>query len=208
MKNNIKDKTFLFLGSSVTYGSSANGRSMADMLGEYYGCNIIKSAVSGTTLADTDGESYVSRLNALVKDRAHEKLDAFICQLSTNDAAHPDTLGAISDVNILDTTKFDTKTCFGAIEYIINVARKVWDCPIIFYTNSYFDSPVYEEMVRGIHAIANMYGIEVLDLYGDKRFNEISAEQKATFMTDDIHPTEKGYREWWLPEFYRVLNEL
>ncbi len=208
MKNNIKDKTFLFLGSSVTYGSSANGRSMADMLGEYYGCNIIKSAVSGTTLADTDVESYVSRLNALVKDRAHEKLDAFVCQLSTNDAAHPDTLGAISDGNIIDTTKFDTKTCFGVIEYIINVARKVWDCPIIFYTNSYFDSPVYEEMVRGIHAIANMYGIEVLDLYGDKRFNEISAEQKATFMTDDIHPTEKGYREWWLPEFYRVLNEL
>ena len=58
----LKGKTVLFLGSSVTYGSAAGGVSFADMMAETCGIKMIKEAVSGTTLADINDQSYVSRL--------------------------------------------------------------------------------------------------------------------------------------------------
>ena len=54
----IKNKRILFLGSSVTYGSGAGGNSFADIIGERYGAISIKTAVSGTTLADAFGIKY------------------------------------------------------------------------------------------------------------------------------------------------------
>ena len=74
-------KRIVFLGSSVTYGSAANGISFADIICEKNGYEMIKEAVSGTTLVDEDDSSYVSRLRRIKADR----VDLFICQLSTND---------------------------------------------------------------------------------------------------------------------------
>ena len=47
----LKDKTVLFLGSSVTYGSASGGVSFADLMVKECGIKMIKEAVSGTTLA-------------------------------------------------------------------------------------------------------------------------------------------------------------
>ena len=59
---NLKEKTVLFLGSSVTYGSAAGGVSFAELMEEACGIRCVKEAVSGTTLADINDISYVSRL--------------------------------------------------------------------------------------------------------------------------------------------------
>ena len=45
-------KRIVVLGSSVTYGEASGGVSFADMLCEKYGYEIVKEAVSGTTLVD------------------------------------------------------------------------------------------------------------------------------------------------------------
>lgn len=79
----LTGKTVIFLGSSVTYGSASGGISFADMMAKELNFHCIKEAVSGTTLADLDETSYVSRLKRL--DPA-TKADLLICQLSTNDA--------------------------------------------------------------------------------------------------------------------------
>ena len=109
----LAGKTVLFLGSSVTYGSAANGESFADMLADY-GCNVVKEAVSGTTLVDTGADSYVSRMKTM--DKALNA-DLFVCQLSTNDASQGKPLGA------LDGAK-DTSTIAGAIEHIIDYVKQ------------------------------------------------------------------------------------
>lgn len=49
----LQGKTIIFLGSSITYGEAADGRSFVDIMEEKDGINAIKEAVSGTTLADT-----------------------------------------------------------------------------------------------------------------------------------------------------------
>ena len=79
----LKNKTVLFLGSSVTFGSASGGVSFADMMEEQCGLTMVKEALSGTTLADIDDGSYVARLK---KVNPKIKMDLVIVQLSTNDA--------------------------------------------------------------------------------------------------------------------------
>ena len=57
----LKGKTVIFLGSSVTYGAASLGESFADDLGARLQCNVVKEAVSGTTLSTTSPNSYVKR---------------------------------------------------------------------------------------------------------------------------------------------------
>lgn len=190
---NLEGKTILFLGSSVTYGSAANGESFADMLAEY-GCNVVKEAVSGTTLVDTGADSYVARMKRMDQ---HLKADLFICQLSTNDASQNRPMGVLDG-------RMDTSTIAGAIEYIIHYARKTWNCPVAFYTNPRYDSEPYAKMV----ALLKRCGVEIIDLWSDDDFNSITGVQRARYMADPIHPTRDGYREWWLPVFVQAVERM
>lgn len=79
----IKNKAVIFLGSSVTFGYGSFGVSFADYLEKTDGIIAVKEAVSGTTLVDIKSNSYVSRMKTIDKNI---QADAFVCQLSTNDA--------------------------------------------------------------------------------------------------------------------------
>lgn len=198
----LKDKNIVFLGSSVTYGASSMGVSFADYIGVTNDCNIIKEAVSGTTLVDEGIDSYISRLNKIDAQNA----DIFVCQLSTNDATQKKPLGEISNsVNIND---FDTKTVAGAIEYIIIYAKDKWDCPVVFYTNPKYDSENYQAMVNLLLEIQKKWNIEIIDMWNDSDFNNVTDEQKSLYMADSIHPTQAGYLEWWTPVFENKLKEV
>ena len=189
----LAGKTVLFLGSSVTYGSAANGESFADMLTEY-GCNVVKEAVSGTTLVDTGADSYVSRMKTM--DRS-VKADLFVCQLSTNDASQGKPLGIFDG-------RMDTSTVAGAIEYIVDYAKRTWRCPVAFYTNPRYDSEAYAQMVEALKKC----DVEIIDLWSDDAFNRITEVQRARYMADHIHPTKEGYREWWLPVFEQAVERM
>lgn len=188
-------KRIIFLGSSVTYGEAADGYSFVDYLEEKDGIKAVKEAVSGTTLTDSGGDSYVQRMkNNIDKDM---EADAFVCQLSTNDATQRMPLGEIADTKELED--FDTGTVTGAIEYIIGYASESWDCPVIFYTNSKFGHKGYEEMIDVMTDIQKKWNIGFIDMYNDTEFNDISDEQKKEYMADYIHPTRQGYIQWWAP---------
>lgn len=198
----LKNKNIVFLGSSVTYGASSMGVSFADYIGAMNDCNIIKEAVSGTTLVDEGVDSYISRLNKIDTQNA----DIFVCQLSTNDATQKKPLGEINNsVNIND---FNTKTVAGAIEYIIAYAKDKWDCPVVFYTNPKYDSANYQAMVNLLLEIQKKWNIGIIDMWNDVDFNNITDEQKSLYMADSIHPTQAGYLEWWTPVFESKLKEV
>lgn len=117
-KKGEREKKIIFLGSSVTYGASAKGVSFADYIGKRNQAEVVKEAVSGTTLVDNGANSYISRLKKIKEAQA----DLFICQLSTNDASQKKELGMIGESKELDS--FDTETVSGAIEYIICYAMQ------------------------------------------------------------------------------------
>ncbi len=194
----LKGKHFIFLGSSVTKGFAAYGKSFADMIAARTGAVCVKEAVSGTTLADNGGKSYVARLKALDKNTP---CDVFVCQLSTNDATKKVPLGSVSEGK--DLSGFDTKTVCGAIEYIIAYAKQTWNCPVVFYTNPQYASPAYKAMVDVMPKIAAKWDVQVIDLWHDKAVNE-KENKKHSCMNDQIHPTKKGYRVW-TPVFEAAL---
>ena len=58
----LKDKTVLFLGSSVTYGSGAGGVSFADLMKEQCGICMIKEAVWGMLPKNNIARKMMTRL--------------------------------------------------------------------------------------------------------------------------------------------------
>lgn len=199
----IKDKTIIFLGSSVTYGYGSLGVSFADFLEKSDGIHAVKEAVSGTTLVDEKSNSYVSRLKTI---DTNIKADAFVCQLSTNDATKEKPLGKVSDR--FDINSFDTQTVAGAIEYIIAYAQDTWNCPVIFYTQAKYDSEYYGEMVALLLEIQKKWDIHIIDFWNDEEINNITEEERKLYLVDHIHPTKAGYKIWWLPKIQKSLYEV
>ena len=199
----IKDKTVIFLGSSVTYGYGSMGVSFADYLEKADGIHAIKEAVSGTTLVDIKDNSYVSRMKTIDKNI---KADAFVCQLSTNDATKEMPLGEISES--YDINDFDTQTIAGAIEYTIAYAKDTWNCPVVFYTQAKYDSDHYAKMVDLLLEIQKKWDITVIDFWNDAETNNITEDQRKLYLIDHIHPTKAGYKEWWLPKFQETMYEV
>ena len=197
----LSGKSICYLGSSVTYGSASNGVTFVEYIDKRNNSVSEKYAVSGTTLSSMQSNSYVERLQAIDTNKS---FDIFVCQLSTNDSTSSNiSLGAINK----DGTP-DTKTVCGAIEFIIKYVRETWDCPIVFYTNSYYESEKYSQMVDLLKEIAEEYDITVIDLYSDKEFNNLTIEQRYYYMADSIHPRNAGYLDWWTPRFEECLYEL
>lgn len=190
-------------GSSVTYGTASQKCAVGEYLAARFGCTLTKEAVSGTTLADKGNNSYVRRIVNNLDPNAD--FDLFLCQLSTNDATGKIALGKISDSKEL--ADFDTSTVTGAIEYIICYAQQTWDCPVVFYTGSRYDSVAYEAMVERLLELQEKWGIGVLNLWADDGFNDIDDDTRKLYMADGIHPTKAGYRDWWGPEMERQLTE-
>ncbi len=195
----LENKNVCVLGSSVVYGYASQEQSVAEYLTRRFRCTCTKEAVSGTTLVDSGPLSYVSRMKKLDKN-AH--YDLFICQLSTNDATKKKPLG-----EICKTDEYDTSTVTGAMEYIINYATDTWHCPVVFFTGSHYGSKEYDAMVNRLLELKEKYGIGVIDLWTDEEFNSINDDLRALYMSDNVHPTKAGYRDWWGPEFEKQLLE-
>lgn len=201
--SNLLDKSILFLGSSITYGAASKGISFVEFLNKSYGVRTIKEAQSGTTLSGKENTSYVSRLKNNVATEA--KLDAFVCQLSTNDARFNKSIGKISDS--YDCHKFDIETTIGAIEFIISYVKENWNCPIIFYTCIREKDAYYEHLIKKLYEIKNKWDINIIDVWGNVEINKRAKDDKQ-MMADDAHPTLKGYRYLYTPIFSKKLNQI
>jgi len=203
----LDGKKFLFLGSSVTYGSNSGGKSFVDFIKENNDCTCYKFAVSGTTLVDNGSSSYIQRLKN--DTRKVKTVDHLICQLSTNDASQSKPLGYLSDS--FEMEDFDTSTVIGAIEYIIAYSKDRWGCKVSFYTGTVYTKPTsgnYEDMIEALYDIQEKWDIGILDLWNDEEMNAVSSRNYAKYMADDgIHPTLRGYEEWWTPKFEEFLKK-
>lgn len=205
----LKNKTFLFLGSSVTYGEKSYGESIPDYLAKKHQCTSVKEAVSGTTLMDKTtaaGKSYVRRLEEyLAKEGKANSLDGFILQLSTNDISYRDQWGSVAPDEEKDASTFDKQTTIGAMEYIFATIREAYHCPLYLFSNSRYND-YYGELVKlAIPAVAK-WDVTFINLHDDAAFNDITPEQHEKYMDDNVHPSRCGYRDWWLPKFEEAFT--
>ena len=199
-------KTYMFLGSSVTYGSASGGVSFVEFIKSREECCVIKEALSGTTLVDSGDSSYVRRLkNNLVAKYKDTQIDHLIVQLSTNDASQNKPLGNV--IESFSKTAMNTQSIVGAIEHIVAVAKETWGCEVSFYTGTRYESDLYGKMVEVLYDVKEKWGIGIIDLWNDEEMNAVSTSDYARYMSDPIHPTLIGYREWWTPKFMAHLKQ-
>ena len=190
--NILTGKNIAYLGSSVTFGSASEGISFADYIAARNDTSYIKEAVPGTTLVDNGEQSYIQRMiNNISPD---EQVDLFVCQLSTNDASAGNPMGEISDSQNLED--FNTGTIIGALEYILTYVKQTWDCPIMFYTGTKYDSEAYGQMVEALKQLQGKYEFGIIDMWDDL---DADIPEYDEYMSDGIHPNRKGYLEWWTP---------
>lgn len=232
----LAGKKIYWLGSSVTYGASSGGVSMAEYLGKKAGLTSAKEAVSGTTLfndgltGNTGANSYVNRLIHSKNFSRDDQIDAFICQISTNDctADRLSKRGTMTPEGVEDLDQFDVATTLGAVEYIIEYVLETYFCPVYFYSGAYFGDGNNKAMRQNGNPKGSDYGIlvsqvkeiakkwdaiggvrvGVIDLYNDKAFNAAASDAYYAWSTSDpIHPKKAGYLQWWMPYFEAYLTE-
>ena len=226
----LNGKTILWLGSSVTYGAGSNGQALPQFMAAADGAVSVTEAMSGTTLATIPGQeekSYISRMLNSKKFPEEDSVDFFICQISTNDCKQENLplWGELTTSDVTDPEQFDLGTTMGAVEYLIRYVHDSWDCPVIFYSGSYFgnagdgirgsDDPRgsdYGRLVDLVRQAADKwnaqpgYQVEVLDLFHDEAFNsQVSDSDYQYLMRDPVHPRKAGYLVWWLPQFQKLL---
>lgn len=196
--------TIGWLGSSVTYGMMSGGYSMANAIADgHNGSTSLNYSISGTTLVNNNELSYVAR-EKLIDPEQH--FDLFIVQLSTNDATNNMPLGKITSGK--DPAEFDDTTIAGAMETVISYAQTTWNCPVMFYTGTWYDSELYQQMTELLPVLEEKWGIGIIDLWNNQNMKAvIGTEQYNTYMADDIHPTFAGYTEWWTPVFEQSITE-
>ncbi|KRN21086.1 SGNH/GDSL hydrolase family protein [Lacticaseibacillus camelliae] len=194
-------KHIVFLGSSITYGAGAFGKSFVDDLAASDGLIADKLAISGTTLAGPEAKSYISRLHNFQPETTP---DAFVCQLSTNDGRAGKPVGTVTKPG---TTAFDTTTTIGAMEAIITEVNHDWHCPIMFYTCLRKPDANYEQLIDSLYQLQEKYGFAILDLHHDKALASATSMQRFA-MLDDAHPTQLGYLKLWTPLFRASLTKL
>lgn len=220
----LTGKTIYWLGSSVTLGMESGNVAVADYIAARNNAVCKKDAISGTTLRDTGRDSYLSRLrNSSVFDKT-AKIDAFVCQISTNDAKSSvvPEWGNVSAASV--RSGFDEDTTVGAMEAIVTYVEKTWDCPIYFYSGSWFGDSgsrssrdpkgsdygelveLTEKVIEKWNAVDG-YELHLIDLFNDKQFNAITDEEYALYMHDAVHPYKAGYLKWWTPRFEEVFLE-
>lgn len=206
-KSPLAGMHFCFLGSSVTYGSAAGGVSFVEYICKRNGYSFVKEAVSGTTLVDNGPDSYIQRM--LRNISPEERFDAFVCQLSTNDAARNLPLGRMMPKCAEDECpSFRRDTIIGALEYIIAYVQKTWKCPVICYTGTKFENPLYGQMVEALYDLRKKWKIGIIDLWNDPQMGMVSETEYGHYMQDPVHPTRAGYLDWWTPKMEQQLYRI
>lgn len=199
----LSGKHLVWLGSSVTYGAASEHYAVADAIADRHAATQCdKYAISATTLVNNSVDSYVARMKLIPKDI---RPDLIIVQLSTNDASTNQPFGEIADG--YEMTAFDDTTIAGAIETIIAYSQETFKCPVAFYSGSFCDKENYPEMVALLLQISEKWGIPVIDLFNNEEMTAIyHTELYHEYMADEIHPTRRGYVEWWTPVFEDALT--
>lgn len=202
-KSPLMGRRIAFLGSSITAGAGALEDSFVDYLVATDGVIAIKEAVSGTTLAGNAPDSYVQRLYHRIP--VTQPLDAFVCQLSTNDGRHDKAMGQVTGAQ--QRHGFDETTTLGAIETIVAYVQQHWAVPIVFFTCVRKHDANYGKLVQQLKVLQKKWHFTIIDLWQDP---VVKAENRAQplAMVDDAHPTRLGYRNIWTPIFRQQLTDV
>jgi lysophospholipase L1-like esterase len=96
----------------------------------------------------------------------------------------------------------------AAIRFIVEYVTEAWNCPVVFYTGTFFENEHYQKMIDLLRDLQKELGFHILDLWDDPAMRPVSEEDYKRYMHDPVHPNIEGYRSWWTPKFIEFCQGL
>ena len=62
-----------------------------------------------------------------------------------------------------------------------NNPKETWNCPIVFYTGTKYESEAYQRMVTRLLELQEKWGIGVINLWDDEEMSQVSETDYAQF---------------------------
>lgn len=194
-------------GDSICYGANSSGNSYPDIIAERNEMYLTKKAVSGTTIAIRDGytNSILERVKAMTDD-----YDYVVLEGGYNDCVQGVTLGTITTGYQTDV---DESTFIGAMESICKFLctnyfekKKLFIVPhrtLNTEVDSYYDSAI---------TVCKKWGIPTIDLRDECNLIPFIGETVQTQYFEGantgVHPTEQGYRVFYVPKIEGRMKTL
>lgn len=202
----LKGKTLLFLGDSITAGSGVSSKEETYWyrLGQKTGASCIGYGVGGTRIAEQQQPDGFEALgNFCTRAQQMQKTaDAIIVFGGTNDYGHGDApLGTPQDRT--------PKTFYGALHtlilYLLNAyptaqivfltpLHRVGEADRLYNERGMRLSGNLQTYVDIILAVCGEYGLPVLDLFRTSGLQPNVPIIKETFVPDGLHPSAAGHR--------------
>ncbi len=206
----FSDKTVQFIGDSITEGITASVTEDGTKLTYVEYANrylqigdLITNGKAGRMYTNYGGDEY--SLVQSIDNNVYFDADVYVIYLGVNDYMTVPQSGPKRYGNINDTVS--TAGYCGAVRQFMNHMKRYFaDREVIFVltyplsrqvTCEYSDvttQPTLNDYLEIQRKLAAENGFHVIDLYGAGFMDCTSAEVNNYFLTDDIHPTDAGYK--------------
>jgi lysophospholipase L1-like esterase len=206
--NKLKNKTIIGFGDSIMRGAGNGNIGIVDLIAEKNNMTCINKAVSGATiLTDTDNNIPMQIKNCT--DLAdYVVIDGYI-----NDCLISDIENRLGTVSQYFGSSFDTTSFAGQLESMLRDVQNKFIGSKILYVFVHTMSSRDNEIVKKVHGIAKecckKWSICYVDLYEEGILNTmISGHRMYTNNSDGTHPTEEGYKLYYIPQIEAKLKTL
>lgn len=203
MSNPLSGKILAVTGDSICAGERYPG-GYAGIIGTENGMTVQNIAESGGTIVNTSGRFHIGGSISNMRSDA----DYVLLEGGGNDGALEVTVGTIT--SRYDDT-FDTSTFAGAFEEMLRTTLNRFPTARVGYIFIHkciaeFDSRTSNSYYNIAKAACEKWGIPYCDL--NTLCPPLSAVTSLLSYSDGVHPTEDGYRIFYVPKITAWMKTL
>lgn len=196
----LKNKTILFLGDSITegHGTTSEEKRFSNIVAKALGANFINDGIGGSRYArqhNFNPEARCDKDFCMRTESREGDLDCIVIFGGTNDYDHGDApLGEFGDRTPM--------TFYGALHTVYSTFMQRYPgTPIVVLTplhrgneakGAVGDKPLLA-YVNAIREVAEFYSLPVLDLYARSGIQPQVPAIKEKYMPDNLHPNDAGH---------------
>ncbi|MGN1133803.1 MAG: GDSL-type esterase/lipase family protein [Oscillospiraceae bacterium] len=216
------NQTLFACGDSIAFGYGSQGISYPNMLAEKYNLELTNTAISGATFSNKNKFCITS---AAIQ-KANKNYKYALIEGGINDYTLNMPLGNITPSN---TKHFDKTTACGGLESILYHFRSKYPQTKLYFVSVHNANSksitknklgyTYVDYLDKYMKICKKYNVTVIDLYHNSKLNtqlsknkdikrQYTGKENGIYPTGDgLHPTEDGYKRYYMPEILRVFKK-
>ena len=207
-KDVLYGKTIASFGDSIMRGAGNNNIGVVDLLGKKYNMNVHNNAISGATIMNTSGKSFIyQQIENYNGNPDYIVMDGYI-----NDCVDATIIEKLGEVSPYFGGTFNNDTFTGQLETMLKYMTQKFVGAKIVYVFVHKMGSRTNDIVKQVHAktkeACKKWSIPYVDLYEEGILNT-TLDMYANLYTDNAdktHPNELGYNKYYIPQIEAKLK--